>query len=78
MSLRLGKWICLAIVLIGAAGSSALAASPSLKVLRIAFNTAENGFDPARLGDNTSLVLTTHLFEGLVRAAGVAGLGLSC
>jgi len=56
---------CLAIVLIGAAGSSALAASPPLKVLRIAFNTAENGFDPARLGDNTSLVLTTHLFEGL-------------
>ena len=62
---RSGASLCLAIVLTSAPGRPAAAASTNDKVLHIAFNTAENGFDPARLSDNTSLVLTTHLLKDL-------------
>ena len=61
----LSRWLSLAATLIFAAVAPALAGPAPQKVLHVAFNTAENGFDPAQLGDNTSLVLTTHLFEGL-------------
>jgi ABC-type transport system substrate-binding protein len=33
------------------------------KVLRIAFNVAETGFDPAQIGDIYSRTVTSHLFE---------------
>jgi ABC-type transport system substrate-binding protein len=42
----------------------AAAAEPP-KVLRIAFRTAETGFDPAKVNDIYSLAVTSHIFEGL-------------
>lgn len=36
-----------------------------VKVLRVAFNLAESSFDPAEIGDDTSLTLCGHVFEGL-------------
>ena len=39
--------------------------SPPLKTLRIAFPSAEDGFDPARLSDSYSLSVTIHIFESL-------------
>jgi ABC-type transport system substrate-binding protein len=47
-----------------AAGGVAHAAEPA-KVLRIAFRTAETGFDPAKVNDIYSLAVTSHIFEGL-------------
>ncbi|MCU7370574.1 ABC transporter substrate-binding protein [Paucibacter sp. O1-1] len=41
----------------------ALAAEP--KVLRYAFQVAETGFDPAKIGDIYSRIITAHIFEGL-------------
>ena len=35
------------------------------KVLRYAFRVAETGFDPAKLSDLYSRIITAHLFEGL-------------
>lgn len=41
------------------------AASPSRKVLRYAFPTAETGFDPVKLSDLYSRTVTRHIFESL-------------
>ena len=38
-------------------------AVPPAKVLRVAFNSAETGFDPARISDTYSRTLTAHIFE---------------
>ena len=46
-----------------AQGSAPAAAGP--KVLRYAFNTAETGFDPARIVDLYSRIVTSHIFESL-------------
>jgi len=37
------------------------------KVLRYAFNAAETGFDPSRISDLYSRIVTTHIFEPLYR-----------
>jgi len=42
-------------------------ASQGKKVLRVAFSTAETGFDPAQLQDLYSRTVTPHIFEGLYR-----------
>jgi len=52
------------------APSLGLAASPGTdagdaKVLRYAFRIAETGFDPAKLSDLYSRIITPHMFEGL-------------
>ena len=47
---------------LGAAG--ALAADAA-KVLRVAFNSAETGFDPAKISDLYSRTVTPHIFEAL-------------
>ena len=39
--------------------------SPTLKTLRIAFPSAEDGFDPARISDSYSHSVTIHIFESL-------------
>ncbi|MBU6261291.1 MAG: bicyclomycin resistance protein, partial [Burkholderiales bacterium] len=54
----------------GVAGPAAWAATPAAaqaprKVLRYAFPVAESGFDPPRLLDLYSRVLTAHIFEAL-------------
>lgn len=49
--------------LAGADADAALAAPP--KVLRYAFRVAETGFDPARISDLYSRIITAHIFEGL-------------
>ena len=36
-----------------------------LKVLRLAFRTAETGFDPAKINDIYSLAVNSHIFEAL-------------
>ena len=40
-------------------------AAPGQKVLRYAFNAGETGFDPARIVDLYSRIVTAHIFEGL-------------
>ena len=48
------------------AGASAPGASASApKVLRYAFRVAETGFDPAKITDLYSRMITPHMFEGL-------------
>ena len=47
-----------------AALPSALGAEP-LKTLRVAFPIAEDGFDPARVGDTYSYTLASEIFESL-------------
>ncbi len=50
----------------GIAPAAALAQSPSAstrKVLRAAFNTAEVGFDPVQIADNSSLIICSLIFE---------------
>ncbi len=50
----------------GIAPAAVLAQSPSAptrKVLRAAFNTAEVGFDPVQIADNSSLIICDLIFE---------------
>ncbi|WP_431049103.1 ABC transporter substrate-binding protein [Roseateles sp. L2-2] len=51
------------------ASASALASAPASastpKVLRYAFRVAETGFDPAKITDLYSRMITPHMFEGL-------------
>ncbi len=50
----------------GAPGlATAATASSARKVLRVAFNSAETGFDPAKISDLYSRTVTGHLFEAL-------------
>ncbi|HEY6132561.1 MAG TPA: ABC transporter substrate-binding protein [Rubrivivax sp.] len=46
-------------------GAEPKAAAQPLKVLRYAFPVAETGFDPARIVDLYSRIVTAHLFESL-------------
>ncbi len=48
-----------------AAGATESAAVATPKVLRYAFPIAETGFDPARVVDLYSRIVTSHIFEGL-------------
>jgi len=57
-------------VLAGAPGLAAAAAPAAAggrgpKVLRVAFNSAETGFDPAKISDLYSRTVTPHIFEAL-------------
>ena len=42
---------------------AAAASSRAAKTLRVAFNTAEVGFDPPRVSDQSSLRINAHIFE---------------
>ncbi len=63
--------ICRRVVLItGLLGSFVCTAAPEAgnappKVLRYAFRVAETGFDPAKVTDIYSRIVTSHIFEGL-------------
>jgi ABC-type transport system substrate-binding protein len=60
---RTAGWFCTLCV-----ASSACFATPAeqpVKVLKVAFEAAETGFDPQRHGDAYSLTVTAHIFEGL-------------
>jgi ABC-type transport system substrate-binding protein len=48
-----------------ALGAAASHAAEALKVLRYAFPVAETGFDPARIVDLYSRIVTAHIFESL-------------
>jgi ABC-type transport system substrate-binding protein len=60
---RAAGWLC--VWLFAAATQSAGAADPN-KVLRIAFDNAETGFDPARVSDSYSNVVNEAIFERLL------------
>ncbi|GAB4035335.1 MAG: ABC transporter substrate-binding protein [Rubrivivax sp.] len=47
------------------AAAALLPAHAAPKVLRLAFNQAETGFDPAKISDLYSRTVTPHIFEGL-------------
>ena len=58
----------LAALLLAAAAAHASHAQPAnnpQKVLRLAFVSAETGFDPAKIVDTYSRTITPHIFEGL-------------
>ncbi|MEF7615175.1 ABC transporter substrate-binding protein [Aquincola sp. MAHUQ-54] len=64
---RLARLVCgLAAALLlpqaGGAAGPAAAGAPA-KVLRVAFNSAETGFDPVRISDIYSRTVTAHIFE---------------
>ncbi|MGE4052748.1 MAG: bicyclomycin resistance protein, partial [Piscinibacter sp.] len=52
---------CLAL----AAQAQGPAAAPAQKVFRYSFPAAETGFDPARINDLYSRIVTAHIFDGL-------------
>ncbi|MBL8331642.1 MAG: bicyclomycin resistance protein [Rubrivivax sp.] len=56
-----------ALALPGALALPAAAAAPPPKVLRVAFQVAETGFDPARVSDIYSAAVNCHIFEGLLQ-----------
>ena len=61
-------WLSASAVVLGlllAAPATSLAADPQ-KVLRIAFEVAETGFDPAKVTDNYSNQVTQVVFERLL------------
>ena len=62
MKTPLTRWLCAALLAL-AAGTAP--AAEEQKVLRYAFNIAETGFDPAKVVDLYSRIVTNHLFEGL-------------
>jgi ABC-type transport system substrate-binding protein len=49
----------------GEAAAGGAGKVPSIKVLRVCFNSAETGFDPARISDLYSRTVTPHIFEAL-------------
>jgi ABC-type transport system substrate-binding protein len=64
MSLHLRHLLSVALCAFSLTGVTAMAATPP-KVLRLAFNSAETGFDPAKIADLYSRTITPHIFEGL-------------
>ena len=62
---NIGKWVAMAgsVALLALPATHAQSAEP--KVLRYAFPAAETGFDPARIVDLYSRIITAHIFEGL-------------
>ena len=55
----------LASALAAAGLNTAVASNAEPKVLRYAFRVAETGFDPAKISDLYSRMITAHMFEGL-------------
>ncbi|MBT9487863.1 MAG: bicyclomycin resistance protein [Rubrivivax sp.] len=64
MSLHLRHLLSVALCALSLAATTASAATAP-KVLRLAFNSAETGFDPAKISDLYSRTITPHIFEGL-------------
>ena len=63
----LRAWLAAALLLSAfAAHAQAQSQEPAKKVLRYAFEIAETGLDPAKIGDLYSRTLTPHIFEGLL------------
>jgi ABC-type transport system substrate-binding protein len=63
---RLWPWCIALVAALGVGGAAAQQASAEpAKVLRIAFRTAETGFDPAKINDIYSTAVTGHIFEAL-------------
>jgi ABC-type transport system substrate-binding protein len=56
---------CLAASALALLALTPAAAAEPPKVLRYAFPVAETGFDPAKIGDIYSRIITAHIFEGL-------------
>jgi ABC-type transport system substrate-binding protein len=52
---------------LSALGTAAQPPAPQPKVFRYAFNSAETGFDPSRINDLYSRVITSHIFEALFK-----------
>ena len=65
MSPRLCRCLAVALCAFSLAAGAAGAAGAPPKVLRLAFNSAETGFDPAKISDLYSRTVTPHIFEGL-------------
>jgi ABC-type transport system substrate-binding protein len=63
MTLRRRSLLLAAPAALSLAAAARAAAPP--KVLRVAFNEAETGFDPAKISDLYSRTVTAHLFEAL-------------
>ncbi|HEY4082181.1 MAG TPA: ABC transporter substrate-binding protein [Burkholderiaceae bacterium] len=49
-----------------AVGAAGTAAAEPVKTISYAFKVAETGFDPAKITDIYSRIITSHMFEGLV------------
>jgi len=64
LAMRLAALLCSALLAPAAAAQGADTGAPQ-KVLRYAFRVAETGFDPAKINDLYSRVVTAHIFEGL-------------
>ena len=62
-----GKGMVLAAALAVGMLLPAAAQAPAKKILRVAFNTPETGFDPVQISDLYSRTITPHIFEGLYR-----------
>jgi len=65
MTLGLSRRALLAAGALGPALGSVDARAAQPKVLRVAFNAAEAGFDPAKISDLYSRTVTPHIFEAL-------------
>jgi ABC-type transport system substrate-binding protein len=64
-SRRLAAALCAGLLALALAAAVAPAAAAPPKVLRVAFPSAETGFDPAKISDLYSRTVTPHIFEGL-------------
>jgi len=61
------KLVMLATALAVVPVAPASAQTPQKKILKVAFNTPETGFDPVQISDLYSRTITPHIFEGLYR-----------
>ena len=57
------RWLASSAVLVAGAGAHAGPAGPGEKTLRVAFSTAETGFDPPQIGDINSSMVAASIFE---------------
>ena len=65
LALSLGAAVAVASPPASGPAASSAAAAGAPKVLRYSFRVAETGFDPAKVNDLYSRMITPHLFEGL-------------
>jgi ABC-type transport system substrate-binding protein len=57
----------LALTMCGLAGAQTAPAAAPAKVLKVAFRSAETGFDPSMISDLYSRTITPHIFEALYK-----------
>jgi ABC-type transport system substrate-binding protein len=62
---RVRSWCAALVAALWVGGAAAQVSAEPPKVLRIAFRTAETGFDPAKINDIYSTAVTGHIFEAL-------------